>query len=664
MNQDRIIQLACVAVLALCLIASSVLSTNITVEASRAQLSYADTYQEGDPPEVALGIAMGAFRGLFVNYLWIRATKLKEEGKFYEAIELSEAITRLQPRFPRVWSFHAWNMSYNISVATNTASERWQWVSAGVDLLRKEGIPRNPNDVLLHKELAWIFLHKIQGYTDDANRYYKRQMAKEWTFVLGPPPRPADDVEWTYEQARDAYARKLEFIVAMPDSIDEMIESEYRLQEERGVPEADQTSRIQEVVDRIRNDAGLDLDVDLLRFVETYMAYVTSPLREEYELGLRNSQYNEVIAELLFDDRLAEPFAYVLAHTRKRILIDEYNMEPERMLVYTQKYGPLDWRHPATHALYWSATGVDEGLERKNATRFDTLNTDRVTIHAIQELFRTGDIQFNLLTDSYSALYNLYFVDVYGDILNNELRGRGDDPESRKVFTLYGAGYQNFMVATIRVYFRMGEFEKAGEYLSKLRNWEGRNFNDPAFVQLLNEPLEVFVEQTTDASEYTRPSVALQEITVALRDAFTRGLLKKRNEDLYEAQFNYAKEVHESYFQYHDLNTSVDAREDRMDIIPRDFDEVVRIVFTQLVQTGELDQWEASRVYRKLGMQLQRMAYDGVVPFFARRTGGDPELVERLFPQPPGLAAYRAQKQREFEESTKGRVDELNKVQQ
>lgn len=114
---------------------------------------------------------MGAFRGIFVNWLWFRANEMKEKGQYYEAMELARAITTLQPRFPQVWVFHVWNMAYNISVATNTPEERWQWVNAGVRLLRKDGIRANPNDMLLHKELAWIFLHKIVGITDDANQY-------------------------------------------------------------------------------------------------------------------------------------------------------------------------------------------------------------------------------------------------------------------------------------------------------------------------------------------------------------------------------------------------------------------------------------------------------------------------------------------------------------
>ena len=78
-------------------------------------------------------------------------------------------------------------MSYNISVSTQTLSERWTWVRAGIELLRDEGIPANPNEMILHKELAWIYLHKVSGWTDDANQYYKAEHAGEWDH----PPRRA-----------------------------------------------------------------------------------------------------------------------------------------------------------------------------------------------------------------------------------------------------------------------------------------------------------------------------------------------------------------------------------------------------------------------------------------------------------------------------------------
>ena len=59
-------------------------------------------------------VAMGAFRGLVVDILWMRAEKLKEEGQFFDARQIAEWITALQPRFASVRDFHSWNMAYNI----------------------------------------------------------------------------------------------------------------------------------------------------------------------------------------------------------------------------------------------------------------------------------------------------------------------------------------------------------------------------------------------------------------------------------------------------------------------------------------------------------------------------------------------------------------------
>ncbi|HYE02109.1 MAG TPA: hypothetical protein VD963_02620, partial [Phycisphaerales bacterium] len=243
MRRDSVVQAVAVAGMLAFLSGSVLLTTRVSASAGRAKLSYTDTLEEGTPPMVAVGVAMGAFRGLFVNYLWIRANNLKEEGKYHEAVDLATTITKLQPRFPRVWAFHAWNLSYNISVATQTPQERWQWVQSGIALLRDQGIPANPGDVLLHKELAWIFLHKVQGVMDDANAFYKQELARQWTIVLGPPPR-RDDTIRTREQLIEAYAARLDRLVATPDTLEELF---------RRVPGT------AELVERLRTRAGWDL---------------------------------------------------------------------------------------------------------------------------------------------------------------------------------------------------------------------------------------------------------------------------------------------------------------------------------------------------------------------------------------------------------------------
>ena len=70
------------------------------------------------PPSLAFAtVATGAFRGLIVDILWMRADKLKEDGQFFDARQVAEWITTRQPWFAAVGELHAWNMAYNISVA-------------------------------------------------------------------------------------------------------------------------------------------------------------------------------------------------------------------------------------------------------------------------------------------------------------------------------------------------------------------------------------------------------------------------------------------------------------------------------------------------------------------------------------------------------------------
>jgi hypothetical protein len=59
---------------------------------------------ENAPPVLAFTtVALGSFRGLIANALWIRATELSDEGKYFEMVQLADWITKLQPHFSAVW---------------------------------------------------------------------------------------------------------------------------------------------------------------------------------------------------------------------------------------------------------------------------------------------------------------------------------------------------------------------------------------------------------------------------------------------------------------------------------------------------------------------------------------------------------------------------------
>jgi len=88
---------------------------------------------ENAPPVLAFTtVALGGFRGLIANALWIRMDELQQEGKFFEMVQLADWISKLQPTMPQAWVHLAWNMSYNVSVQIQDLPARWPWVRRGI----------------------------------------------------------------------------------------------------------------------------------------------------------------------------------------------------------------------------------------------------------------------------------------------------------------------------------------------------------------------------------------------------------------------------------------------------------------------------------------------------------------------------------------------------
>lgn len=141
---------------------------------------------ENAPPLIVFTtVVLGGFSGILADLLWLRVSYLQDDGKYLEMVQLSDWITKLEPRCAEIWSFHAWNMAYNVSVLMPDMEDRWRWVSNGMRLLRDEGLRYNPADAELCLELAWLFENKIGGATDTAHMYHKYRWAAEMTELFG-----------------------------------------------------------------------------------------------------------------------------------------------------------------------------------------------------------------------------------------------------------------------------------------------------------------------------------------------------------------------------------------------------------------------------------------------------------------------------------------------
>lgn len=659
MSRDSKVQIGAVAILLFCILSSMTLATTLTGLQGREKLVATDRAEEGQPWEVSAGIAMGAFRGIFVNFLWIRANTMKEEGKYFDAIELASAITRLQPRFPRVWVFHAWNMAYNISVMTQTEEERWNWVNAGVRLLRDKAIPANPNDILLHKELGWIFLHKIGGYTDDANAYYKRRLAMEWTIALGPPP-PRTAADRNRDHRIKVMADWLSVIANAPGSLEEAFVTN---PESRAL-----AARIEAL--------GFKLDENLLGRYEMHRASKGSMYRSDFLAALKTKRTSETqpttmeqLGELANDASLEGAWAGLLPTIRKRLLIDTYHMEPDRMVRYTQKFGPIDWRHHGAHGLYWSHRGVEEGFVRitkDNRRDFDTLNTDRITVQSVQELFRTGEVYFDFFASMlgqytvWIGAPDAHFVRAYGDLIDSEVRGRSwaDQLDNRGSTPLSG-GYENFLRDSICFFYRRGDYVDAEYWYSRLRNYENRNVgNDPNRNQELSAPLDEFVERELN-DRFTSPNVAVSQVVGALTGAYTSGLLAG-NQDLFKNQFEYAKRAHKYFMEQQRKAVVVSKDYVRMDQMEPDFRVQAGIILVNVLTSLSVD--DARTLYDRCPNDLKQFAYDALAARFqeqmdARQGASDTEKFAQVFPEPKDMDAFREMFRRYLESRDAGKTD-------
>jgi len=320
---------------------------------------------ENAPPSLAFTTAaMGAFRGLVVDVLWMRAEKLKEQGQFFDAKQLAEWITILQPRFAKVWEYQAWNMAYNISVAIPSThpDQRWLWVKNGYELLRDKGIPLNPHSILLYRELAMIFQHKIGGITDEAHRYYKLRLVDAMEPLVGGADK--------------------EYFLGLIDA-----------------PKKFTT---------ISNDPNVSPFIEDLRgadpnfaenetFVSNYLSLRSNPDRFKEEAFRVIDNYRGTAALRQFD-------LFAKAYQ----LRNEWKLDPSFMHELNKKYGPvdwndpnryipLDWRNADTHAIYWAIKGLQNAGDKEYS--IDKANTDRIVVHSLGNLFRHGQIYIYNISD-------------------------------------------------------------------------------------------------------------------------------------------------------------------------------------------------------------------------------------------------------------------------
>lgn len=333
---------------------------------------------ENAPPVLMFTtVALGGFRGLIANALWIRANDMQESGKYFEMVQLADWITKLQPTIVTVWVHQAWNMAYNITVKFPDHEDRWIWVRRAIELLRDHAIKYNPKEPLIYRELGWIFQHKMGHYMDDATETYK----KNW---------------------------------------------------------------------------GLEMNK---------------------LFGRKNANFEE-----LLNPQTPEQ------HERARQVREVYKMDPVVMKEVDQRYGPLEWRLPEAHAIYWGFFGLEKcSSEPLKKEEFITLR--RLIFQGLQTAFHRGRIIYPS-PQSEMFIYgpNLEIVKHVSDAYLEQAELETD--KNTAILT----GHRNFLTTAVYFLYSYGRNTAAREWYGYLKEkypeapgTQGKSMEEYAFDRIQEE---------------------------------------------------------------------------------------------------------------------------------------------------------------------------------
>ena len=285
------------------------------------------------PPEYALfTTALGGFRGLLVDLLWLRAIKLQKEGKFFEIVQLYDWIGKLEPTLEDIWAMNAHNLAYNVSMAMPKREDRWRWIQRGLEMLKDHGLRYNPKSQQLHYELSWFYLDRVGGRRDDYHWHYKTHLALKMQRTLG----------WLQPD--------LEAIAAAPETVEE-----------------------------------LNADEDVAAFSQDAEALGISLPECHGDLLWPEAKLSPEQLEFLGSEDRRAALKKVSAFYAARALRDDWRLQPGRMLRLREEYGPIDWRLSDSLAFYWSS--IARELSEKETERE---NSNRIFYFAFANLFRRG----------------------------------------------------------------------------------------------------------------------------------------------------------------------------------------------------------------------------------------------------------------------------------
>lgn len=421
------------------------------------RLALPATVSAGVPADVLLlQQTLGAFRGWAIDALWLKALQRRDQGQLHESMELSRWILKLQPYFPRVWNFQSWLLAFELALDSRDPAERWTWVKESVDLLRGPGLRANPRSSEIHDQLSYLFWFKIGGVQDDASPFFRQRLFQEWNRIVGKESGNKIEVENTLQRFSE--------LLKTPDWQRDLTIEEKEL-----------------------------------------LGFENSSEEGPYEVLVQ-------VLSVLDQDRITTEQSKLLDRLRCRVIVEAMNMSPRLMLQLNQWMGPIDWRVPAAHAVYWGVQGelrretgeIDVDLTQDLLA--DVLLSNHVRI-GLQQLILQGRPVLNRNTGDLLTIGPLpEFLPVY-------LRALEELGNGEQIPDQFLGRTKELMGDTALKAWLLEEDSLSEEIIARLLRLEGAS--EEKVLQESNRPLVDRLAQLV--LQKLEPDEALKEITIPLQ---------------------------------------------------------------------------------------------------------------------------------------------------
>jgi hypothetical protein len=159
--------------------------------------------------------------------------------------------------------------------------------------------------------------------------------------------------------------------------------------------------------------------------------------------------------------------------TNAVLLREKYKIDPVFAEKLNAQYGPLDWRLPEAHAIYWGALGLEKAKENPDKVKADDLITVRRNIYqSMIQAFYHGRFIANPFNKSYALGPDLGLIPKVNDAYETMMR---EDEKNRDHIA---SAHRNFLRSAVYFLYEENRVADAAKWFRYL----GGNYPDKPII--------------------------------------------------------------------------------------------------------------------------------------------------------------------------------------